>query len=62
MLELYYKMVEDQNRYTKEDQRKRYVILHHEMSRNVPDGHFQVYIFSESKFYTMAKSIFRSED
>ena len=25
--------------------------LHHEMSRNVPDGHFHVLIFSESKFY-----------
>ena len=23
--------------------------LHHEMSRNVPDGHFQFFIFSESK-------------
>ena len=27
--------------------------LHHEMSRNVPDGHFQVFIFSESKFYVI---------
>ena len=26
-----------------------YVTLHHEMSRNVPDGHFHVFIFSESK-------------
>ena len=25
--------------------------LHHEMSRNVPDAHFHVFIFSESKFY-----------
>ena len=25
-----------------------FVTLHHEMSRNVPDGHFQVFIFSES--------------
>ena len=25
--------------------------LHHEMSCNVPDGHFHVFIFSESKFY-----------
>ena len=25
--------------------------LHHEMSRNVPDGHFHVFIFSESKLY-----------
>ena len=24
--------------------------LHHEMSRNVSDGHFHVLIFSESKF------------
>ena len=28
-----------------------FVTLHHEMSRNVPDGHFHVFIFSESKFY-----------
>ena len=28
-----------------------YVTLHHEMSRNVPDGHFHVVIFSENKFY-----------
>ena len=27
--------------------------LHDEMSRNVPDGHFQVFIFSESKFYAI---------
>ena len=27
--------------------------LHHEMSRNVPDGHFHVFIFSESKFYAI---------
>ena len=27
-----------------------YVTLHHEMSRNVPDGHFHIFIFSESKF------------
>ena len=25
--------------------------LHHEMSRNVPDGHFHDFTFSESKFY-----------
>ena len=25
--------------------------LRHEMSRNVPDGHFHVCIFSDSKFY-----------
>ena len=30
-----------------------FVILHHERSRNVPDGHFYVLIFSESKFYTL---------
>ena len=29
-----------------------YVTLHHEMSRNVSDGHFYV-IFSESKFYAL---------
>ena len=27
------------------------VTLHHELSRNVPDGHLTV-MFSESKFYT----------
>ena len=27
--------------------------LHHEMSRSVPDGHFHVLIFSESKFYAI---------
>ena len=27
-----------------------YVTLHHEMSRNVPNDHFHVFIFSESKF------------
>ena len=27
--------------------------LHHEMSCNVPDGHFHVFIFSESKFYAI---------
>ena len=30
-----------------------YVTLHHEMSHNVPDGHFHVFIFSESKFYAI---------
>ena len=30
-----------------------YVTLHHKMSRNVPDGHFRVSIFSESKCYAM---------
>ena len=29
---------------------KTFVTLHHEMSRNVPDGHFDVFIFSSSKF------------
>ena len=29
------------------------VTLHHEMSRNVPDGHFHVLIFAESKFYAI---------
>ena len=28
-------------------------ILHHEMSRNRPDGHFHVFIFSESKLYAV---------
>ena len=27
--------------------------LHHEMSCKVPDGHFHVFIFSESKFYAI---------
>ena len=32
-----------------------FVTLHHGMSRNVPDGHFHAFIFSEteSKFYTI---------
>ena len=30
-----------------------YVSLHHEMNRNVPDGHFHVLILSESKFYAI---------
>ena len=30
-----------------------YVTLHHEMSRNVPDGHFHVFTFSGSKFYAI---------
>ena len=29
------------------------VTLHHEMSRNVPHGHFRVFIFSKSKFYAI---------
>ena len=32
--------------------------LHHEMSRNVPDGHFRVFIFPESKFY----AVYNGED
>ena len=32
---------------------QRFVTLHHEMSRNVPDGLFHVFIFSESKFYAI---------
>ena len=27
--------------------------LYHEMGCNVPDGHFHVFIFSESKFYAI---------
>ena len=30
--------------------------LYHKMSRNVPDGHFHVFIFSESKFYAIYNS------
>ena len=32
------------------------VTLHHEMSRNVPDGHFHVFIFSQSQFYAIYNS------
>ena len=32
---------------------KLFVTLHQEMSRNVPDGHFHVFIFSESIFYAI---------
>ena len=41
-----------------------YVTLHHKMSRNLPDDHFHVFIFSEGKFYafTMVKTMFKSED
>ena len=51
-----------------------YVTLHHEMSCNVPDGRFHVFIFSESKFYAIHKGenhfqirglvamVFKSED
>ena len=30
-----------------------YVTLHHEMSHNVPDGHFHVFLFTESKFFAL---------
>ena len=30
-----------------------FVTLHHGMNRNVPDGHFRVFIFSESKIYAI---------
>ena len=30
--------------------------VHHEVSRNVPDGHFHVFIFSESKFDAICNS------
>ena len=30
-----------------------YVTLHHKMNRNVPDGHFHAFIFSEIKFYAI---------
>ena len=38
--------------------------LHHEMRRNVPNGHFHVFIFSESKFYAIynGENHFKSED
>ena len=40
------------------------VILHHKMSRNVPDGHFYVLYFLKvnSMLFTMMKTIFKSED
>ena len=34
-----------------------YVTLHHEMSRNVPHGHFHVFIFSENKFYAIYNGV-----
>ena len=38
------------------------VTLHHEMSRNVPDGYFHVYFLKvNSMLFTMVKSIFKSE-
>ena len=30
-----------------------FVTFHHEMSRYVPDGHFHVFILSESKLYAI---------
>ena len=39
-------------------QAAQYVTLHHEMSRNVPNGRFPVCTFSESKFY----AIYNGED
>ena len=30
-----------------------FVTLHHEMSRNVSNGHFHVFVLSESKFYAI---------
>ena len=40
------------------------VTLHREMSRNVPDGHFHVFIFSECKFCAIynGENHFKSED
>ena len=41
-----------------------YVTLHHEMSRNVPDGHFHVLYFLKvnSMLFAMVETIFKSED
>ena len=41
-----------------------FVTLHHEMSRNVPDGHFHVLCFLKVKsmLFTMVKTIFKSEE
>ena len=40
------------------------VTLHHEMSRNVPDGHFHVLYFLKvnSVLFTMVETIFKSKD
>ena len=40
------------------------VTLHHEMSRNVPDGHFHLLYFLKENFmlFTMVKISFKSED
>ena len=43
----------DAGKPSKELQKRVYVTLHHEMSRFVPDGHFHVSIFYESKFYAI---------
>ena len=42
-----------------------FVTLHHEMSRNVPDGHFHVFLYFmkvNSMQFTMVKTVFKSED
>ena len=39
--------------------------IHHEMSRNVPDGHFHVFLYFlkvNSILFTMVKIIFKSDD
>ena len=48
---------------TKTSSRK-YLTLHHEMSRNVPDGHFHGFFFLKvnSMLFTLVKTIFKSED
>ena len=41
------------------------VTVHHEMSRNVPDGHFHVFFFFlkvNYMLFTTVKTIFKSED
>ena len=50
-------------RHIARDTRSICVTLHHKMSRNVPDGHFHVFISSESKFYAIynGETIFKSE-
>ena len=35
------------------NQARLFVTFHHEMSHNVTNGHFHVFIFSESKFYAI---------
>ena len=41
-----------------------FVIVHHKMSCNVPDGHFHVLYFLKvnSMLFTMVKTIFKLED